>query len=659
MERKKTKASMFLLVNFLVAMIVVYCFSTGCSTGAGGASSEVTNTNTTTPFPSTTPVTVKLIDENGEPMNNALIKAYSWNNFSNFDESQNYDQAITDENGTIILQMKNDGKSIIMAFHQDTKNNGQGIGGFVYTPDTNPYSTATVSPGPVVYGNVSDTYNQPAVNSRIRFMHTATPAILDADTNDYGVYCNPLGTGYYSYEVISPNGSTYSGNLTVDPTPNPQRRDIYSTPGPTVTITPGSVEGEVTNPESTPVHGAYVSLFDENNVSTHNTKTNESGRYNFSDVNPGNYNLSVLKDGYSRYFAPISVQNGQSTNANVQLQYYTPTPYPSVSPYPSPYPSPSPSPYGWVRETSNTSGGLWTVIRNPFQNRYFAYGNNGTVARREPYVGYTSAPWAMSTATPANTNWTSSTSAGSGHYVAGENNGQGIVSFTQDGTTYSPMPLPTSTPSPIGTPKRIESIATNSAGHPVAVGQCSNGYQVGYVYDGTSWNIIALSSYPGSFSTVYFNGLTQVIAGYAYSSGNYYPDIRYTNNGTTWNHSSICADGKINSINYSGTNWYAVGTGNNGYGFLYSTNNLANPWNQLSVATNPPGFNSVFFVSGQTGYIAANNGKIYQTTNGGSTWTVQNLSPSTTANINQVYFPDSSSGWAVGDNGTIYRNDNP
>jgi hypothetical protein len=61
----------------------------------------------------------------------------------------------------------------------------------------------------------------------------------------------------------------------------------------------------------------------------------------------------------------------------------------------------------------------------------------------------------------------------------------------------------------------------------------------------------------------------------------------------------------------------------------------------------------VFCINSSTAWIAASNGCIYRTTNGGATWTRQ------LANTwNQLYavrFVDANNGWVVGDNGTILR----
>ncbi len=75
---------------------------------------------------------------------------------------------------------------------------------------------------------------------------------------------------------------------------------------------------------------------------------------------------------------------------------------------------------------------------------------------------------------------------------------------------------------------------------------------------------------------------------------------------------------------------------------------------QISGTTN--NLNSVFFIDGNHGWIAGNNGTILRTTNGGTDWTSQFTD--TTKDLYSVHFIDQNTGWITGENGTILNTTN-
>lgn len=83
----------------------------------------------------------------------------------------------------------------------------------------------------------------------------------------------------------------------------------------------GTVIGVVSDPTGAVVPGATVTVTDAATGTPHTTTTNDQGRYVFTNIAPGNYNISVTKSGFSA--AKISDENvgiGQQLTANVQLQ---------------------------------------------------------------------------------------------------------------------------------------------------------------------------------------------------------------------------------------------------------------------------------------------------------------------------------------------------
>ena len=83
----------------------------------------------------------------------------------------------------------------------------------------------------------------------------------------------------------------------------------------------GTVVGAVADPTGAVVEGATVTLTDTATNAARSTITNGAGRYTFVDVNPGIYNLSVSKSGFSTTkVASQEVKVGAALTLNLSLQ---------------------------------------------------------------------------------------------------------------------------------------------------------------------------------------------------------------------------------------------------------------------------------------------------------------------------------------------------
>jgi len=83
----------------------------------------------------------------------------------------------------------------------------------------------------------------------------------------------------------------------------------------------GTVSGQVTDPQNAAVSGAEVILLDIAKNTQLTTVTNEEGRYNFVNVPPGLYDMSVSKTGFIRAKAPgQKVTVGLVLTVNISLQ---------------------------------------------------------------------------------------------------------------------------------------------------------------------------------------------------------------------------------------------------------------------------------------------------------------------------------------------------
>src|SRR5438270_6167301 len=82
----------------------------------------------------------------------------------------------------------------------------------------------------------------------------------------------------------------------------------------------GTVAGQVTDPSSAVVQGAEVKLTDTATGKSQTTNTNETGRYIFSNVPLGTYNITVNKAGFAQTkVAQQSVSVGSTTTVNVAM----------------------------------------------------------------------------------------------------------------------------------------------------------------------------------------------------------------------------------------------------------------------------------------------------------------------------------------------------
>jgi hypothetical protein len=96
---------------------------------------------------------------------------------------------------------------------------------------------------------------------------------------------------------------------------------FFSSAGEAQTVTSGTVIGTVTDPSGAAVANAVVSLRNRatNNLATQNT--NDAGQYTFVNVTPGEYEITVRKDGFrTADISSLTVEVGKSRNVDVKLE---------------------------------------------------------------------------------------------------------------------------------------------------------------------------------------------------------------------------------------------------------------------------------------------------------------------------------------------------
>src|SRR5579883_773082 len=83
----------------------------------------------------------------------------------------------------------------------------------------------------------------------------------------------------------------------------------------------GTVSGQVTDESGAAVPGAEIKLVDLSTSSAQTTTSNETGRYTFSSVPPGQYNITFSKNGFANFqVAKQDVQIGQVLTINATLK---------------------------------------------------------------------------------------------------------------------------------------------------------------------------------------------------------------------------------------------------------------------------------------------------------------------------------------------------
>jgi len=81
----------------------------------------------------------------------------------------------------------------------------------------------------------------------------------------------------------------------------------------------GDLTGTVTDPSGAVVSGATVTLTSNANGATRTTTTNANGAYRFALVPPGNYNVRVMAQGFSKADTTVNVNVGQATIGDLKV----------------------------------------------------------------------------------------------------------------------------------------------------------------------------------------------------------------------------------------------------------------------------------------------------------------------------------------------------
>ncbi|HET9400835.1 MAG TPA: carboxypeptidase-like regulatory domain-containing protein [Candidatus Acidoferrales bacterium] len=96
---------------------------------------------------------------------------------------------------------------------------------------------------------------------------------------------------------------------------------VCTSPVKAQSVSTGTIEGQVVDPQNAAVVGAAVTLADKSTGATRTAETNDVGRYIFPQVPPGEYNVTVAKEGFSQAkIADQGVSIGVTLTINVSLK---------------------------------------------------------------------------------------------------------------------------------------------------------------------------------------------------------------------------------------------------------------------------------------------------------------------------------------------------
>jgi len=169
---------------------------------------------------------------------------------------------------------------------------------------------------------------------------------------------------------------------------------------------------------------------------------------------------------------------------------------------------------------------------------------------------------------------------------------------------------------------------------------------------GMGWSLI----YPlqGPSPAVCGVGRDTGYAAVSYLSGgtSYHTIYITTNGGSQWNYfrqiTTSAGSGRTGDLLFvnKDTCYFSVRIGNINYIDGYSNST----WKYRQVSNFQ---NSLFFSNGKTGWSAGENGTIFETTNAGNNWLVNNTP--VTVNLNSIQFVNELTGWAAGEGGVILK----
>ena len=95
---------------------------------------------------------------------------------------------------------------------------------------------------------------------------------------------------------------------------------LFTTPTMGQSLIAGGISGRVTDPTGAVIPSATVELKSSDTGTTQTDTTNAEGSYRFTLLKPGRYEVSTSVSGFSKVVQTVSVEVGQTTQADFKLE---------------------------------------------------------------------------------------------------------------------------------------------------------------------------------------------------------------------------------------------------------------------------------------------------------------------------------------------------
>src|ERR1700741_1562220 len=82
----------------------------------------------------------------------------------------------------------------------------------------------------------------------------------------------------------------------------------------------GSIRGIVSDPSKAIISGAKVTVTNKDTGAARVTQTNSAGEFQFSLLQPGDYEIKVTMQGFKSHVAPITLQVGESITSDFNME---------------------------------------------------------------------------------------------------------------------------------------------------------------------------------------------------------------------------------------------------------------------------------------------------------------------------------------------------
>lgn len=192
--------------------------------------------------------------------------------------------------------------------------------------------------------------------------------------------------------------------------------------------------------------------------------------------------------------------------------------------------------------------------------------------------------------------------------------------------------------------KPVSATEVYAIGHPTELYKTTN--------LGTTWTALTISVpnvYPYIWYSVDKFGSTMII------SGDYGLVAKSTDGGTIWSSNNIQYNTQIMNdvfnIPNSGKIWYVGRPSQLNQQVLYTSNN-GNNWTPYGTGGTEEFF-GIHMINSNTGYVSANNSKVFKTTNGGQNWIQKTNASGTNYSLYSMEFVNENTGWVFVNYSTV------